>query len=104
MSAVVKKFKTPTAIFKSPDGDTDWVSPPQDERKSESDSRDDLRLFDFLRQFAKFLSLFMTGLYLEMCQLLSFSIGQKRYQSFQFSGRFMRTFGFSNHDMFEFPD
>lgn len=64
----------------------------------------DLSFFDFLRQFAKVLRLFVTGLGLDLCELPGFLVGEVRNQSFEFGRRRVSLVGFFQHQMFKFPD
>lgn len=63
-----------------------------------------LVFFDFLRQLAKVLSLFVTGLYLELCQLSRFLTGEERNQSFKLDCCLVGVVSFFEHQMFKFPD
>ena len=63
-----------------------------------------LAFFDFLRSRTKVLGLFVTGLYLELCELSRFLIGEERNQSFKFGCRLVRLISPSEHQMFKFPD
>jgi len=63
-----------------------------------------LALFRLLRKLAKLLGLFVTGLYLQLCELSRFLSGQERNQSFKFSCSLLRVVGLFDHQMFKFPD
>src|SRR5579863_7292869 len=59
---------------------------------------------DFLRQLQKILGLFVTGLYLEPSELLSFFLGQERNQTFKLDRRLAGLVSPFEHQMFKFPD
>lgn len=63
-----------------------------------------LAFFDFLRQLAKVLRLFVAGLYLELCELSRFLTGQEQNQSFKFGCHLVRMVSLSEHQMFKFPN
>ena len=52
-------------------------------------SAQDLAFFDFLRQLAKLLGLFVTGLCLELRELPRFLTGEERNQGFKFGCRLL---------------
>jgi hypothetical protein len=62
-----------------------------------------LAVVDFLREFAKLLGLFVTRLYLQLCELSRFLARQERNQSLKLNCRFARVVGLFQHQMFEFP-
>ena len=62
-----------------------------------------LVLFDFLRQLAKLLGLFVTGLHLHLCELSRFLTRQERKQSLKFNCCVARVFGLCLHQTFKFP-
>ena len=63
-----------------------------------------LVFFDFVRQFAEVLGLFVTGFYLELRELSRPLTGHEWNQSFKFDCRLMRVVGLFEHQMFKFPN
>jgi hypothetical protein len=56
---------------------------------------------DFLREFAKLLGLFVTRLYLQLCELSRFLTRHLRNQSLKLNGRFARVVSLFQHQMFK---
>jgi len=57
-----------------------------------------------LRQFAKILGLFVTGLHLKLCELSRFLTGHEQDLRFKFSCRVVRAVALFQHEVLEFPD